>query len=723
MKNRLASPIRFLAPVIVSVASFGLYFSTVAPGMLKGDSGEFQWAMASLNVPHATGYPLFTLLGYVWQQLPLDGPVAWRLNLLSAIYGAAAVGMVYLTSRRLTGRDSAALVAAVIFALTPVFWFNASILEVYTLNAFFLALIIYLVLVWSDHPSGRSAIYFAFFVLGLALAHHRMIILAIPGILIFVLLTHRRFLLSLRHLVGLGLVLLPGLALYAYVPIRLLPTGATLNYAIFDIILGQEFSASLFREYHFAQVLWQIPVDNFHASLVLALVGAITLFRQRRNLAILLILIYLADLAFALAYWVPDVDVFLTPSFVVIALWIAAGAAWVIGWVTDHITARYARLAPAATEIVLILLAFFGLSSYSGVRAEVAAEAGNSETRARALLASGLPAGALLELDWETATAVRFVQTTELQRRDLEARLIKVDEKEEYNWVFQNVDSGRPVFLERDVNWTRSPAGYFLKSAPVDLAQVVRGQVGESSMSDKIDDKVELAALRNNNEALVLYWLIHQPLDRDLATFVHFFDADGKPLGQQDHAPCCQAVYGYRTTEWQVGREIADNFAPTPAGASYLQVGMYGLTNGDIDSYGRTLTIQLAPSFIPASAQPAGIEFANKIVARAYEITDDGKDVRLRVYWEAQGKMLRDYGVFVRLVNSSGEVVERAQHEPLDGLYPTGEWKDGQIVRDTLTVAREASAAALEFGLIDSAAQQPVARADGTGDYVTIGLK
>jgi hypothetical protein len=57
----------FLLTLLTFCAALALYLSTLASGMLGGDSGEFQGAMASLNVAHATGYPLFMLLGHLWQ--------------------------------------------------------------------------------------------------------------------------------------------------------------------------------------------------------------------------------------------------------------------------------------------------------------------------------------------------------------------------------------------------------------------------------------------------------------------------------------------------------------------------------------------------------------------------------------------------------------------------------------------------------------------------------
>jgi hypothetical protein len=723
LKHRLILLSAILSPIALLFASLALYLSTLAPGMLRGDSGEFQWAMASLNVAHATGYPLFTLLGYAWLQLPFAGVAAWRLNLISAIFGAAAVSMVFILSRAITRRFDAALIASFFFGLAPVIWFNASILEVYSLNAFFLALVIYLLLRWSSKPASEGPLYLAFLVLGFALAHHRMTALAVPAIIVFLLLAQHRFLFNWRRLIILILLTVPGLSLYLYVPFRLVAAGATLHYAIFDIILGQEFSSSLFRDFHFSQVLWQIPAQNFNVGLVLAALGAIALFRHKRDLAIMLVLIYLADVAFALAYWVPDVEVFLTPSFVIIAVWIAVGTEWIIDRLRLHLRPRLAPAAYFPVALILIFVLLVGLLQLPNIVDQVSQEAGTSEGRARAIISSTLPAGSLLELDWETATAIRFLQTTEGLRRDLEARLIKVDDKDEYKWVLKNVDSGRPVFIEHGVNWSRAEAGYVVEPGPVDLVQIVRGRVEAQRVSQKIDERIQLVGIQVDARSLVLYWQVEKPLVRDLATYVHYYDADGHPIGQEDHASCCEAVYGYRTTEWEVGKEIADTFRPAPAGTTFLQVGMYALDNGDIDQYGSTIALQTGSVEMNQIAQPLGIGLGESIIARGYELTNDGETLHLELYWEARSGVTHDYKVFVHTLDSSGKILQQVDREPLDGVYPTSAWQAGQVVRETFLLPSTNGQVAIEFGLYDAGKGKRLARADGGGDSISIGLK
>ena len=558
--------------------------------MLRGDSGEFQWAMASLNVAHATGYPLFTLLGYGWQLVPLSNNIAWQLNLLAPFFGALAVATLFVFIRSITTRNDAALSGALFFALAPVMWFNASILEVYALHAFLLTLILYLLWRWSRDAKHHAPLYLAFFVLGLALAHHRLIVLALPAIFIWILLTDYKFFFNIPRLLLCVLLLVPGIALYAYVPLRLLPEGFSLDFAIYDIILGREYATSLLREINPLPVLVEIPVKNFHVGLVLALVGAVALFRRARNLNIALWLIYIVDVLFALIYSVPDIEVFLTSSFVVTAIWIGAGAAFILEWIGARVGITHARRAQLPFALAMILIPLLGVVHYGEIQTAVAAEAA-PEARARAIAAMNLPQGALLELDWETATALRFLQTTEKLRPDLDARLIAMNQREEFWRALYNANAGRAVLVERGIVWTRAPAGFVAVPRENDLAQIFRAPLEMKRVRAAVSEAIELLGYHSTSDAFIVYWRVNKPLNKDVATFVHYLDANGEKIAQDDRAACCQAVYGYRTSEWEAGQIYADVFKPADANAKSFLVGMYENVQGDIEPYGETITI------------------------------------------------------------------------------------------------------------------------------------
>ena len=70
--------------------------------MLPGDAGEFQFAAWRLGLTHPTGYPLYMIVGGLWQLgLALLGanPAA-ALNALSAVFAVLAVLALYALMRR-----------------------------------------------------------------------------------------------------------------------------------------------------------------------------------------------------------------------------------------------------------------------------------------------------------------------------------------------------------------------------------------------------------------------------------------------------------------------------------------------------------------------------------------------------------------------------------------------------------------------------------------------
>jgi hypothetical protein len=133
--------------------SLALYVQTLAPSVatLFDDSLEFPLVAYRLAIAHPTGYPLYTLLAKLFTLGPWTN-VAWAVNLLSAVAGAVTVALVYLLARQLTRRRWTALLGAAALALSPVFWSQAVIAEVYTLNSAFVAGLLWLALRWAHRP-------------------------------------------------------------------------------------------------------------------------------------------------------------------------------------------------------------------------------------------------------------------------------------------------------------------------------------------------------------------------------------------------------------------------------------------------------------------------------------------------------------------------------------------------------------------------------------------
>ena len=105
----------------VAAAALAVYVATLAPGLTfehhGTDGGDLIAAARTLGVPHPTGYTTYTLLAWLFSQLPV-GVIAYRVNLLSAVCAAGAVGLLCRTTQILMRADQHHLSLSAATALT-----------------------------------------------------------------------------------------------------------------------------------------------------------------------------------------------------------------------------------------------------------------------------------------------------------------------------------------------------------------------------------------------------------------------------------------------------------------------------------------------------------------------------------------------------------------------------------------------------------------------------
>ena len=164
-------------PWVIFLAFLALYTATLLPDVLPADSGEFQLVAATAGVAHSPGYPLYTMLGWLFAHLPLGPGPAWRVNFFSAVIAAATVALVFHTARRMTCSVWGGLAAALTLGSATTFWATATTASIRPLTAFFTALCLYALVEYksrvaaSTSPPDRWLVLFAL-ALSLGLAHH-----------------------------------------------------------------------------------------------------------------------------------------------------------------------------------------------------------------------------------------------------------------------------------------------------------------------------------------------------------------------------------------------------------------------------------------------------------------------------------------------------------------------------------------------------------------------
>ena len=211
----------------VSLAVFALsaavYFRTLHPTIPGGDGGELITAASTLGIAHPPGYPLMTLLGKLFTLLPI-GSVAWRVNLMTALFGAAAAGLLcYATVRwaGMLGRSTAAaagLAAGGLFAFSPLVWRYSVGAEVFALNNLFSAALLSVSIAFLTTRKLRF-LRLGAFLLGLGLCNHHTLIFYGAPIALFLIWEARREVNWRRELPLLAGLFFLGLLPYAYLPI------------------------------------------------------------------------------------------------------------------------------------------------------------------------------------------------------------------------------------------------------------------------------------------------------------------------------------------------------------------------------------------------------------------------------------------------------------------------------------------------------------------------
>ena len=192
MKDRFFAKLDWAAFWCASLLVFIVYLFTLGPSVGLEDSGELATAAAHLGVPHPPGYPFWTLCSWVFCKLfffvtymGYPNP-AWCVSLCSAFFGALAAGFTAMLICR-SGRDfvsndvvsfAGGVAGAFTFALSPVEWSQSTIVEVYSLNAFFLMWVFLLSYRWMRKPSDKI-LFLTAFVFGLGLTNYQVLLFAI----------------------------------------------------------------------------------------------------------------------------------------------------------------------------------------------------------------------------------------------------------------------------------------------------------------------------------------------------------------------------------------------------------------------------------------------------------------------------------------------------------------------------------------------------------------
>ena len=602
---------RWIGTVIIAIIIFTIYLLTLQRTIGRADTFEFQVTAPVVGVAHPTGYPLCLLLGKLFSLLPL-GKVATRVNLISAVAATVAVVEIYLTMRRVFHLDRfISGLSAVAFGLSPVFWSQAVIAEVYALHSAFAAAIIggslWLVTrfhqgVLVDNPSIAASVqadpsrYAAriviilFALTGLSLSNHLTTVLLIPTVALALLIAQPR--LTWKQWILAAGVFVAGLLIYLYIPLRwpALHDGRLMRWDEFwGWVTGSRFRGALQLQAWLTdpgrwQILSRLILDQYGwIGIVISAAGLILMVIRQWRPALITLTVFAAHAFYGLNYLVPDISVFLIPMFLIQAIWMGYGIAVTIGWFFRRYSIPTEEWVHGALVTIFAILplsaAWITGASFDWSKEQAL------EMWGRRVLALPLDQDAAILADSEKVAPLEYLHRIEGIRPDMHIVVLGT-EGEYLADLNDRIAKHQTVYLARFLPGLEGT--YSLRSVGP-LIEVSTTPLKEApSLSDKpaswINGLTLIGAQTNQRKVhpgdeawVMLYWQAQQPLANNVQVRAHLIDEGGQVYWQEQ--PAYPVSNRYPPVAWK-DAEIVSDFHAVPMlytlhpGTYTLQIGI-----------------------------------------------------------------------------------------------------------------------------------------------------
>jgi hypothetical protein len=360
-----------LLSVFIAVGALLLYIRTLAPSLLWGDSAEFQTLSYTLGMTHPSGYMTHIVIGKLFTYIPV-GNIAYRVNLMSAFFGAMAVAEVYFIVRLLGGVSVAGVSASLMLGLMPLFWRNTLVAESYAPAAGMIATIWLLFLCWRKTQKWHF-LFLAGLAGGLSVGIHSTVVMTAASVLVIMLLTARRRVewagAAAGALLGILITFLfflfldlhnPPSSIYntTYLPPHSIDGAYTSDFDTPVERFLAIFPADHFWSYYFTATDAEInrrlaEYISFHPlwALAFVLVGIFTLYKQDWRDALYPTIAFFIIWSFAVTVSFSIYQEFYTPIAIFVFVWYGVGASKIFETISQFISQR--QVAIKGTQLVM----------------------------------------------------------------------------------------------------------------------------------------------------------------------------------------------------------------------------------------------------------------------------------------------------------------------------------------------------------------------------------
>ncbi|MBN1976754.1 MAG: DUF2723 domain-containing protein [Anaerolineae bacterium] len=677
---------------MIFVISLILYTATLMADLLPADAGEFQRVAAAAGLAHPPGYPLYTILGWLFTRLPLGPSPAWRVNLFSAITAAATVALVFQTGRRMTNTIRGGLAAALTLGSATTFWATGTQASIRPLTAFFTALCVHALVEYKAQTTNSKPQiahrYLTLFALSLSLGFtHHYASMAFPAIIFaaYLILADPAILRQPRRWLKPSAAFALGLLLLLYLPLRGPPDlNLTTPAGFLHYFLGLGFGGDMFAVSLLDRLVIFPTLLHFQFNIVLLLaaaLGALLLLWRDRKLALLLLGSFILHAIIVLTYRAPQTVEYMMPAYVPLALLAAVPFKAI-----SNLQSRKSASLQVCKFAILVITLIAGvanlvvhLPSYVTL-----SQSHDARTYAETLLRDA-PADAVVLSNWHWFTPMRYLQEVEGLRPDVRVEYVYPEGRSlAQNWV----DAIEATIRERPVVVTNHYAEYSqlgYRFEPLGQAFLARTTpnfdppAGLTPIDVTLGSQVTLLGYRLETDetepsrplVLTLAWSPVATPQSDLSLFAQLIGADGLRWSstQDPSHPAGSLAAG----EVVVERFVIHPWLHAPPGDYTLTVGAYTpdgrLIAEDEGDAARLTTVRVRPATLqPVTTHPTYARFAAgpTLIGADYDTGVPGQ-VRTYLHWAGPGAEAD-----VQLLDENGAVIGQ-KHVPAlaRGQYAT----------------------------------------------------
>ncbi|MEG8946344.1 protein O-mannosyl-transferase family [Rosettibacter firmus] len=464
---------------LAGLVVFLFYLLTLAPSVIQIDSGELAAVQATLGIAHPTGYPIFTILGYMFLKIPLPFTKIYLANLFASIWCAAGI-IFFIKSIKLILSNSnfnrlevlkrkkkkenkndkninniviiISLISGLFLAFSKTYWFQSTSVEVYSLQIFLFNLIIYLTLK-SFYKSENNL--YGWIGAGIAIAfgfaNHMttLLVLPFPGIL-FLIKEKNNGLKKFGVTLIISVVILS--LLYLYLPVRAsnnpeLNWGNPINFENFwRHFTGKQYQVWLFSSFDSAKkqlsyYIQNLPDEFAYVGLVLIFLGLYEFFLSNKKLFYVYLITFLFALLYTINYDIVDIDSYFLLTYIILISIAAYGIKFIFEKLNNI---NYSIV----ISVVFIIILF--VKNYSKVNQS---DVYTFEDYTRSILNSVGKNSIILTYQWDYFVSPSYYfQYVENERKD-----VVVIDKEllRRSWYYNQIERNNPDVLKNlksDIN-------------------------------------------------------------------------------------------------------------------------------------------------------------------------------------------------------------------------------------------------------------------------------